>query len=158
GMDETLKPPPADDSATGPDWAYIAVQRSAEFFEHAPLGICISRPSSGIVACNAAFARILGFASVEEAIGVDMATLYAREGGRAQFLAQLRRDRRLDHYRTTLRSRDGRLLHVIVNVVGTFDADGTLTEICGYLTDDTASVEADRALHEREQLFRAIFF
>src|SRR5436305_622740 len=119
-MDEIVNRARTNASAGRLDWAGIAGERSAEFFEHAPVGICVSEPSSGIVACNLAFVRILGFASVDEAIGVEMATLYADEAGRAQFLAQLWRDRRVEHTRATLRARDGRLVHVIVSVVGHF--------------------------------------
>jgi len=68
--------------------------RYAELFEHTLLGICISTPSGSLMTCNPAFARMLGFASVEEAIGIDMASLYAETTGRAEFLAKLQRDRR----------------------------------------------------------------
>ena len=135
-----------------------AEERYAELFEHTLLGICVSRPAGAIVACNPAFARMLGFGSVDEAVGVSMTSLYADASGREAFLTELRRHRRLEHYRTTLRGQDGRAVHVITSVVGHFDADGTLREIRGYMLDDTASVGAEAALKDREQLFRAVFF
>ena len=134
-----------------------AADRYADLFEHTLLGICISSPSGSLMACNPSFANMLGFASVEEAIGSDMASLYDDATDRAEFLIELRRLRRLERYHTALRRRDGRLIHVIASVVGHFDADGDLREIHGYLLDDTASVEAETALRERDQLFRAVF-
>ena len=47
---------------------------------------------------------------------------------------------------------------VIETVVGEFDGDGALIELRGFLIDVTASVEAELALLEREQQFRAVFF
>jgi len=131
---------------------------AAELFEHAPLGICIATPTGEIVGCNPAFARLFGFASVAEAAAVNMASLHADAAGRDRFLAELRRRGRLEHYRDTLRRPDGLLLHVIVSAVARFDQDGALVEIRSYLLDDTANVEAERAMREREHLFRAVFF
>jgi signal transduction histidine kinase len=101
---------------------------------------------------------MLGFASVEAATGVEMQSLYAEAKGRERFLSELQRRGRLEAYRTTLRRRDGGLIHVITSAVGHFDAEGRLEEIRGYLLDDTASAQAADALRERQQLFRAVFY
>src|SRR5712691_8600937 len=106
-----------------------AEQRYAELFEHALLGIVISTPGGTLVACNPAFARMLGFASVEAAIGMKMASMYPDTTDRDQFLKDLRHNKRLEHYRTRLRCVDGRIIHVITSVAGHFDANGVLQEI-----------------------------
>jgi PAS domain S-box-containing protein len=157
-MDEPLKPAESDVPATETERVRAATERLTELFEHAPIGICILTAGGDVVACNPAFARLFGFASIAEAAAVNTASLWVDAGGREQFLAELRRSRRLEPYRTTLRAVDGRLVHVLLSAVGHFESDGTLAEIRAYLSDDTANVEADRAMHEREQLFRAVFF
>src|SRR5437667_10110607 len=95
-------------------------QRYADLFEQTLLGICISTPSGTLKACNPAFAKLLGFASVEAATGVEMQSLYAEARGRERFLSELQRRGRLDAYRTTLRRRDGGVIHVITSAVGHF--------------------------------------
>ena len=132
--------------------------RYRELFEGALLGIYVSQPSGRLLACNAAFARMLGFDSVAEAIGTSMSAVYGDAADREAFLGRVREQGRLEHHRARLRRRDGGLIAVIETVVGEFDAGGALTELRGFLIDITATAEADLALLERERQFRAVFF
>lgn len=133
-------------------------QRYRELFEGALLGIYLTRPDGELLACNAAFARMLGFASVADAVGRSMSGLYDAPDDRERFVASVREQGRLEHHRGRLRRRDGGLVEVIETVVGEFGPDGTLIELRGFLIDVTASVEAELALIEREQQFRSVFF
>ncbi len=135
-----------------------AEERYNELFEQAALGIVVSTPAGALIACNPAFARMLGFASVDEAIGTNMVDLYATPGDREQFVEELRQKRQLESHRVRLQRRDGRPLETMTNVVGRYDETGTLVELRGYLIDVTASVEAEAAVLERERLFRAVFY
>ena len=133
-------------------------QRYRELFEGALLGIYVTRPNGELLACNAAFARVLGFASITDAVGSNMGDLYGPAGDREQFVASVREQGRLEQHRARLRRRDGSVIEVIETVVGEFDAHGLLTELRGFLIDVTASVEAELALLERERQFRSVFF
>jgi PAS domain S-box-containing protein len=132
--------------------------RYRELFEGALLGIYVSQPGGQLLACNAAFARMLGFSSVADAIGTSMNAVYGDDTEREQFLGRVREHGRLEHHRARLRRRDGGMIDVIETVVGEVDAAGALTELRGFLIDVTATVEADMALLERERQFRAVFF
>ncbi len=132
-------------------------QRYRELFEGALLGIYVTRPDGELLACNAAFARILGFASVAAAIGSSMSALYDEPGDRDRFVASVREQGRLEHHRGRLRCHSGGVVSVIETVVGEFDAAGALIELRGFLIDVTASVEAELALLDRERQFRAVF-
>jgi two-component system, cell cycle sensor histidine kinase and response regulator CckA len=132
--------------------------RYRELFEGAPLGIYVARPGGELLACNAAFARMLGFASVADAVGSNMGALYDDASERERFVTAVRRHGCLEHHRGRLRRRDGGLLSVIETVVGEFDPDGELIELRGFLHDVTASVAAEFARLERERQFRAVFF
>jgi two-component system cell cycle sensor histidine kinase/response regulator CckA len=142
---------------TVPVRARALEQRYRDLFEGALLGIYVSRPNGDLVACNAAFARMLGFASIAEAIGSRMHELYSEREDRDRFVASVREQGRLEHHRGRLRRRDGGVVDVIETVVGEFDESGLLIELRGFLFDITASVEADLALLERERQFRAVF-
>ncbi len=132
-------------------------QRYHELFEGALVGIYISTPDGRLLACNAAFARLLQFSSIAEAVGTNMSEVYGDAAARDAFVAQVREAGRIAHYRASLRPRDGGSLDVIETVVGAFDGAGTLTELRGFVLDVTASVEAARVDARRDSQFRAVF-
>ncbi len=151
----TIPAPGGDLMAPAPSGALEL--RYRDLFEGALLGIYVSRPNGDLVACNAAFARMLGFESIADAIGSRMHELYSATGERDRFVASVREQGRLEHHRGRLRRRDGGVVDVIETVVGEFDGSGLLIELRGFLFDITASVEADLALLERERQFRTVF-
>ena len=158
-MDKNGTPGPLDAAADRLEIAWQAAeQRYDELFKQAPLGIVVSSPGGAIIACNPGFARMLGFTSVDEAVGTSMQELYATASDRERFVAELRARKQLESHRVRLRRRDGRSIETLTNVVGSYDTSGALVELRGYLIDVTASVEAESALRLREQLFRAVFF
>ena len=155
--DPAVMIPPAGDPAAPPS-ADPLQQRYRELFEGAPLGIYVTHPDGELLACNAAFARILGFASVAAAVGGSMTALYDDPNDRDRFVALVREHGRVAHHRGRLRRHDGGMVSVIETVVGEFDASGALTELRGFMMDVTASVEAEDALVERDRQFRSVFF
>jgi two-component system cell cycle sensor histidine kinase/response regulator CckA len=134
-----------------------AEERYNELFEQAALGIVVSTAAGTVIACNPAFAIMLGFASVDDAIGTSMAELYATPADRDRFVSEVRQKKQLESFRVRLCRRDGRAIETVTNVVGQYDQSGALVELRGYLIDITASVEAEAAVLERERLFHAVF-
>jgi two-component system cell cycle sensor histidine kinase/response regulator CckA len=130
--------------------------RYQKLFQGALLGIYVSRPDGRLIACNGAFARMLGFDSVDDAVGTGMRDIYSDAAERDLFLTSLGQQGRLEHYRGRLRRRNGVIIDVIETAVGEF-ADGELVEFSGFLIDVTANVEAEAALIERARQFRAVF-
>lgn len=59
-------------------------------FEQNVAGVFRSLPSGQLLECNDAFARMLGYQSREEVIGVNSKTFYFQEGDRERYLAHLR--------------------------------------------------------------------
>jgi len=108
-----------------------------ELFEDSLTGDYISRPEGKLIACNPAFARILGFGSVEEALGCDARALFADPGGWDSLIKRLEERGRLEHVETRLCRRDGTPIYVVQNAVGAFGPGGELAEIKGYMFDIT---------------------
>jgi two-component system, cell cycle sensor histidine kinase and response regulator CckA len=131
--------------------------RYRELFEGALLAIYVSRPDGALVACNTAFARMLGFESVSDAMGASMSAVYVEPEDRERFVTSVREHGRLEYHRARLRRHDGRVIEVIETVVGEFGADGVLNELRGFLIDVTASLDAELARLDRERQFRAAF-
>jgi two-component system cell cycle sensor histidine kinase/response regulator CckA len=119
------------------------------FFEQDLAGHYVSTREGRLVACNSAFARLLGFPSAEAAVGSDVVSLYATPAARDAFLEKLRAEGRVDRLETELRRRDGGRLWVIESAV---EVEGTGTspgEIHGFIVDDTDRRTA------REELLQA---
>jgi PAS domain S-box-containing protein len=129
-------------------------ERYHRFFDEDLAGAYISTQEGKILTCNPAFARIFGFASVEEALNSSLDTIYFDAEAREAFLELLREKRKIEHYEVKLRRRDGTPLHVIENVVGAFDEHGTLIEIKGYIIDNTERKIAEQSLTQSEERLR----
>jgi CRP/FNR family transcriptional regulator, cyclic AMP receptor protein len=110
-------------------------EETRRFFEANPAGSYVASPDGRLITCNSAFARMLGFASVEEAMKVDLVSLYPDRASRETFLGRLREKGRLEHNEAELRRKDGTLVHAVENAAGTFDERGELAEIHGCLMD-----------------------
>ena len=132
-------------------------QRYRRMFEEAQVGIYASHPDGTLLSCNATFARILGFDSVHDALGTSMTAIYRAPHHREQFLARIRSERRLEPWVGHIQRRDGTPIHVLSSTVGVFDADDALVELHGFMIDVTQNAEAEAALKDREQRFRAVF-
>ena len=100
-------------------------------------GNFVTTPDGRVLACNDAFAAILGFSSREEAMTCSASSYYAQAQSRTTYLDQLREHKRLTYYESTLRRRDGMEISVLENAIGNFDEDGELVEIHGFLLDIT---------------------
>ncbi len=107
------------------------------FFQEDLTGICIATTEGRLLECNPAFARIFGYASVDEILVADAESLFPEPEIRAKFLLELRRHGKIERYEVAGRRRSGDPVYLIANVVGTFDEAGELTEFRAYLFDDT---------------------
>ena len=110
-------------------------EATRRFFEANPAGSYVASPDGRLVTCNPAFARMLGFASVEEAMKADLLSLYPDRTSREMFLGLLKKKGRLEYNEAELRRKDGSVVHAVENAAGTLNDQGELTEIHGCLMD-----------------------
>jgi two-component system cell cycle sensor histidine kinase/response regulator CckA len=64
--------------------------------------------------------------------------LYANAGDRDDLFKHLQKNKRLENYELVLRTRTGKPLHVISNIMGIFNEKNEMTQVKGYLYDITA--------------------
>jgi PAS domain S-box-containing protein len=117
------------------DARHRSEEETRRFFEANPAGSYVATPDGRLVTCNSAFARMLGFDSVEEAMKVDLVSLYPDRASRDAFLGRLKEKGRLEYNEAELRRKDGSLVHAVENAAATFDERGELAEIHGCLMD-----------------------
>ena len=141
-------------------------ERFRLIFEDDLTGDYLAAPDGTILLCNQAFADIFGFSSRDEAIGSQLANLFASPQSWPQFIQLLRENKSLERYERAGRHSDGTIRHVIESVLGSFNAQGELIRINGYVYDDTDSkirearlltrnVELEEIVSQRTQALRA---
>ena len=120
--------------------------RFRRLFEDDLTGNFIAAPDGQILLCNPAFVRIFGFASREEAIGSNLASVHFDPAELADFVNFVKVNKVVERCECDLRRRDGTAIHAIKNVVGTFNDQGELLQIKGYVLDDTDRKRAEEEL------------
>ncbi|MCH9650492.1 MAG: PAS domain S-box protein [Deltaproteobacteria bacterium] len=116
---------------------HVSRGRYRRFFEDSLAGAFVSKPNGEILACNAAFAEMLGHPSQQALLRTNAADLYWEVKDRNAYLDRLRRDGKVRYSDIRLRRCDGSSLYVSGSVRGTFDTDGELIEINGFVIDET---------------------
>ncbi len=112
----------------------------------------ISTADGRIQACNPAFLRVFGIASMDEAGATNMAAFYRDPREYQELLAKLRERGRLEYQEVEMRRRDGAQLLVLANFTAKFDGAGNLQEIKGYLIDETKRRELERQLTHAQKM------
>jgi PAS domain S-box-containing protein len=134
----------------------VALRESEEqyrqMFEDDLTGNFISTPEGKILACNPAFARIFGFASVEEALRSDCRMLHITADARGTLFDLVRQRRKLDYHEMDLCTKDGRAIYVVANLIGTFDEHDRLISIKGYLFDTTERKRLEDQLLQAQKM------
>ena len=123
-------------------------KRYREFFERDLTGNFVARPDGFIVDCNPAFLHIFKFESVEDSARTNMMRLFPSPEQWTQVVAILE-NRDLENHETELTAADGKPLYVIENLFGEYDEQGNLSQIRGFIFDNT-----ERKILE-QQLFHA---
>jgi CRP/FNR family transcriptional regulator, cyclic AMP receptor protein len=123
-------------------------EETRHFFEANLGGSYVATPDGRLIRCNSAFARMLGFASVEEAMKVDLVSLCPDRASREATLGLLREKGRLERNEAKLRRKDGSVVHAVENVAGTFDERGELAEIHGCLMDASQRPYTEQPLRQ----------
>jgi two-component system, cell cycle sensor histidine kinase and response regulator CckA len=127
-------------------------ERYRRFFEEDLSGAFITTPEGCILACNPAFVNIFGFSSVAEALQAEFSTIYLEPNERQGFLGLLKERKMLKHHAGQYRRLDGRIIHTIENVVGSFDGNGNLMEIKGFIIDNTEQKNLEEQLRHSQKM------
>lgn len=133
-----------------------ALKRSEEkyrrLFEEDLAANFVSKADGTLLACNPAFVNLFGFESKEDAMSHKAASFYPSPEARREFLELLTEQKQVAYYELDLRRKDGEIVHVIENAAGTFDENGRLVEVRGYLMDDTARRKIEEQFRQAQKL------
>lgn len=135
----------------------LSEKRYRLIFERNLAGVYKTHVDGTILDSNPAFAKILGYDSIEELKKVNIRDLYIEETGRKDYLDNLREHGHLNNYISRLRRKDGKELVLNNNVSIQADEDGILNIIEGTLIDITEIESAAKALKQKEEKYRLLF-
>lgn len=127
-------------------------EKYREFFDEDLAGAYVANPDGKLVACNPSFARIFGFVSVEEALKFNLIALYPKSKRFADIRDLVRLNKKLEHYESEMRGRDGTAVQVIQNVMGKFSERGELLELKGYIFDNTRHKLLEEQLRQAQKM------
>lgn len=127
-------------------------ERYRHLFHDDLTGDFISTPDGQLLECNMAFARMFGFASIEEAMACNLVSIYPNQSARAALMERLRREKRLEYCEIELRRVDGTTVYAVETIIGTFDEQGTLVGMRGYIFDDTRRKELEDQLRQSQKM------
>ena len=120
--------------------------RYQRFFERSPAGVYQSGFDGTLIECNDAFAKMLGFASRETAVGTQLTDLYADPADRMLFVSRIMLERSLSNFVSEVVGRDGRKLWMLESAALLEKRDGSPHIIEGTILDITDRKEAEKAL------------
>jgi PAS domain S-box-containing protein/putative nucleotidyltransferase with HDIG domain len=105
---------------------------------------------------NQAAARMYGFASPADMVGVPAESLYANASDREDVFEQLKRDGSVVDRIGQGRKRDGTTFYVSLNVDLAWDANGAAVGTEGFARDVSARVAAEEALRKSEGFLQRV--
>jgi PAS domain S-box-containing protein len=127
-------------------------ERYRKFFEEDLTGDFIASNDGCILACNPAFATIFGFESVESALYCNLNTIYSNEQAFGAIIELLLDRKKIEYHEAVGKRRDGKIVHIIENLIGLFDTNGGLVGVKGYVFDNTAHKLLEQQVQEAAKI------
>ena len=126
------------------------------FFEDDITADLIATYDGKLLNCNPAFINLFEFSSKEEALATPVTKHYRNPEQRRKLLGLITQNKKLENYELGLITNSGREITVKANLSGTFDNEGNLQIIKGYMEDITKKRNIETALKESEDKFKQI--
>ena len=123
-----------------------------DFFENDLTGDFVADPEGRILSFNPAFGRILGLRPGYPEQPPRLAMFIPGHEPYREFLARLKTEGRLSYHHMVMQRPDGGQVQVVANFIAATGPDGEITEIKGYLFDDTKRLELEEQLRHAQKM------
>ncbi len=143
------------------EWQKIEkiIQKSEEkfqkFFEDDLTGDFIALPNGKIIMCNPSFVEIYGFEDHDHAMKTEISEF--NQDDWINLINLLRTECKIKGHQSWHRRPDGKIIHVVANLVGIFNSSGSLIQVKGYIFDDTDRKRAEEFLQASEEKYHRLF-
>jgi two-component system NtrC family sensor kinase len=130
-----------------------AERRYRELFDNIQEGLFFSTPAGQFIEVNEALVEMLGYASRNELLQIDIISqLYYSPEQRLEHAQAMQENGQLRNFEAKLRRKNGSPIHVLINAFGLYDDAGQLIQIRGLMLDVTGLRTYQSELH-RERDF-----
>jgi PAS domain S-box-containing protein len=130
--------------------------RFKELFESLREGIFFSTPEGRILDANPAFLRLLGYASKQELMALNLREVYEDPAQREALLFDLDKQGSIQDRDLVLRCKDGRRIHCLASGFAIRDASGRVVQLQGTLVDITERLEIEKRLRNEQEFVRRL--
>ena len=127
---------------------HVSEGRLRSLFESTHEGVIVSGPDGRCVSANPAAARILGYDSPDELLGLSAESFYANPEERAEHYERMNEAGCVAGYEHRIKKGDGSFGYVSANVTLHKTADGKVLRTEVFFQDTTERVEYERRLAE----------
>jgi PAS domain S-box-containing protein len=127
-------------------------ERYREIFELGLAGVFVVDREGKFLACNNAFALILAYPTPEQVMQSSLQSFFADPDQWLQILSALKTRKSIQNDEVPLKRSDGQTVFAIGNLVAKLDKKGELSEIHGYLFDNTARRQLEEQLRQSQKM------
>ncbi|MGA2331079.1 MAG: PAS domain S-box protein [Syntrophales bacterium] len=132
-------------------------QRFRHIFEHSPAMVYLTDVDGVILDMNVAGARMLGYHSPEDLLGVKSSLhVYADSHDRERFREIIEQTGSVQDFETRFRRRDGTVIDVRITATIRKNKKGGVAGYEGFVIDVTDRKQAERALQDSEEKYRTV--
>ncbi len=129
----------------------LSERKYKQLFNDNLAAVFISDIQKGIIDCNAAYYKLLGYSSKEEIVTADPRDFYINPKDRIEFIQILKEQGEVKNYEMKMKRKDGSVVSVLENTALIITEEGTKT-IHGTLIDISKIKEAENAMKEAKEL------
>ncbi len=129
-----------------------AEERYRKFFNEDITGDFIAQPDGTITLCNNSFAKMFGFVSVQDAMQKNLFELFADKNFGILIPDILRKKKKIEYQEAEGISADGKQVFFIYTISADFNSFGELTELKGYMLDNTERRMAEHQLRQTQKM------
>jgi PAS domain S-box-containing protein len=134
-----------------------AEEKYRMLFEQAQEGVFVATPEGALLDCNDAFVTMLGYASRDELMALDMAgVLHAVPEEGEAFRKEIEAHNYVRNFEITVRRKDGMLLAVAQSCFATRGAEGRIERYQGFMLDITEKKRSEDEMRRRNRELNAL--
>jgi PAS domain S-box-containing protein len=131
-------------------------ERFKQLFDTLQEGVYFSTPDGKLLDVNPAMARLLGYSSRAELLGVPAVDLYPSPAERERFQRELEQHATLQDWECTMKRKDGALIRCLDSASVIRDNAGRIIRYQGATVDITRRIEMEERLHREEEFVRRL--
>src|SRR5450631_1588800 len=135
----------------------VAEEKYRMLFEQVQEGVFVATPDGELLDCNDAFVTMLGYASRDELMALDMGSvLHSVPDEREAFRKEIEAHNYVRNFEITVRRKDGTLLVVAQSCFATRDSTGRIERYQGFVPDITEKKRSEDEMRRRNRELNAL--